>query len=159
MDVSETIRGILIADPERNVMEWQGKWWTRGSLSAFAGALGKELDRLGVTPDMAVAVAARNRPNHCYTVLTLLAGERPVSMLYAFQAPESLARDITSTRFAVLVLDEQDWSDAVATAAEETGTPVILLGASTAGRTRRSSRRSCRRRRRSGSCRRTSARR
>ena len=129
MDVSETIRGILASEPERNVMEWQGKWWTRGSLSVFAAALNKELDRLGVTPDMAVAVAARNRPNHCFTVLTLLAGERPVSMLYAFQAPESLARDITNTHFAVLLLDEQDWSDAVATAAAETGTPVILLGA------------------------------
>ncbi|MBA3053985.1 MAG: long-chain fatty acid--CoA ligase [Sphingomonadales bacterium] len=129
MDVSETIRGILTTEPERNVMEWQGKWWQRGSLATFAGALDKELDRLGVTKDMAVALAARNRPNHCYSVLTLLAGERPISMLYAYQAAESLARDITNTRFAVLLLDEQDWSETMAQAAEDTGTPVILLGA------------------------------
>lgn len=129
MDVSETIRGILTTQPERNVMESKGVWWNRGQLAHFAGALGKELERLGVARDMAVAVAARNRPSHCFSVLTLLAEERPISMLYAFQAPESLARDITNTRFAVLVLDESDWSDPVAAAAEETGTPVILLGA------------------------------
>lgn len=129
MEVSETIREVVANDPDKNIMEWKGQWWKRGQFAAFFHALSAEIQRLGVEPDMAVALAARNRPNHCFTVLTLLAEERPISMLYAYQAPESLSRDFINTRFALLILDQEDWSDTVAAAARETGTPVILLGA------------------------------
>jgi acyl-coenzyme A synthetase/AMP-(fatty) acid ligase len=129
MDISETIRAIISQEPEREVMEWQGKWWRRGALRAFADSLTAELDRLNVERDMAIAFSARNRPTHCFAILSLLAQDRPISMLYAYQAAESLARDIDKTRFAVFILDQEDWSEEVAAAAERTGTPVIVLGA------------------------------
>jgi len=129
MDISETVRAIIGNDPDRNIMEWQDRWWKRASLRDFAEALSTQLNRLDVRSEMAIAFAARNRPSHCFAILSLLAENRPISMLYAYQAPESLARDIDNTRFAVLILDQQDWSDTIAKKAEETGTHVILLGA------------------------------
>jgi len=129
MEVSERIRSVIETDPDANIMEWRGKWWKRSAFAKFAKALSAELARLGVEKDMAVAAAMRNRPNHCFAMLTLLAEERPVSALYAYQAAESLARDIVNTSFAVLIADEDEWTPTLAEAAKQTGTPAIILGA------------------------------
>lgn len=127
MNISEQIADILRTEPERPVMEWRGQWWTRGQLASFSKELETIFSRYGVTKDMAVALAGRNRPAHAFAHIALLAAARPISMLYAFQSAESLARDLISTRFAALVIDEQDWAEHLQAAASTSGTVAILL--------------------------------
>lgn len=127
VDISKRIAGIMQSGPDEPVMEWQRSWWTKGQLASYSRDFEATLDSLNIDRGMAVAFAARNRPSHCFILLSLLANARPVSMLYAFQSAESLARDLRTTRFAALVLDEQDWSEPVAAAAEESGTCVFIL--------------------------------
>jgi long-chain acyl-CoA synthetase len=110
-------------------MEWKRRWWTRGQLAEFAKALEDVLSSRRIAPDMGIAMAGRNWPAHCFAILSLQAHARPISMLYAFQAPAALARDVENTRFAALIIDEQDWSQPVQQAANESGTVAIVLGA------------------------------
>jgi long-chain acyl-CoA synthetase len=127
LDISAKIAGIMQSEPDEPVMEWKRRWWTKGQLAVYSDAFEAALNEAGIGKDMAIALAARNRPTHCFIFLSLLANARPISMLYAFQAAEALARDLRTTRFAALVLDEQDWSDAVAQATAESGTIVFIL--------------------------------
>ncbi|CAN5283968.1 hypothetical protein BH10PSE13_BH10PSE13_14400 [soil metagenome] len=127
VDISKRIADIMESGPDEPVMEWQASWWTKGQLAAYSRNFEAALEDLSIDKGAAVAFAARNRPTHCFILLSLLANARPVSMLYAFQSAESLARDIRATRFAALVLDAQDWSEPVAQAADEAGTCVFIL--------------------------------
>lgn len=127
MDISRRIADIMASGPDEPVMEWQRVWWTKGQLAAYSRDFEAALDESGIDKGAAVAFAARNRPTHCFILLSLLANARPTSMLYAFQSAESLARDLRATRFAALVLDEQDWSEPVAEAADAAGTCVFIL--------------------------------
>jgi len=127
MDIAEKVLDYMQSEPDAPMMEWQGRWLPRRSLARFAAAFEAALQRLGIEPQMAVAVPARNRPAHCLAILSLLAHRRPVSNLYAFQSPEALARDLAQTRFAALVIDVDDWSAPVAQAAEASGTAVLVL--------------------------------
>lgn len=129
MDFNERIKSVLLSEPQARAMEWNGRWWTRGQLADFAAAFEDVLSRRDVSQNSGIAVAGRNRPTHCFAMLSLQAYARPISMLYAFQTPEALARDLSTTRFAVLVIDEQDWSEAARQAANASGTIVIVLGA------------------------------
>lgn len=127
MTISERIASVINSEPEKGVMEWQGVWYTRGQLAKFAADFNAVLDAHGITGNMAVALAGRNRPSHCFAHLTILSQGRPISMLYAFQSAESLARDLTNTPFGAFVVDEQDFAPAVREAAEKAGTLVIVL--------------------------------
>lgn len=130
MNFNERIHSIIHSEPQARAMEWKGRWWTRGQLAQFTAAFEDALSNRGIAADRGIAMAGRNRPTHCFAILSLQANARPISMLYAFQAAESLARDLTQTRFAVLVIDERDWSEPVRQAANDSGTVVIVLGAS-----------------------------
>ena len=129
MNFDERINSVMHSDPDARVMEWHGRWWTRGHLATFAAALEDVLTSRGIARDAGIAVAARNRPAHCFTILSLQANSRPISMLYAFQTPDSIARELSNTRFAALIIDEQDWSEAARQASNESGTLAIVLGA------------------------------
>ena len=127
LDISERIASTIHSRSEAWVMEWQSRRWTVGQAGAFDKAFERALsDRIDVR-ETAVAIAARNRPSHCFALLSLLANARPISMLYAFQAGESLGRDISDTRFAVLVIDEQELTKPVEEAAVQSGTTIIVL--------------------------------
>lgn len=125
--ISDRVAEVIHSEPEKGVMEWHNQWFTRGQLSAFAKELDGVLQARGITVDKGIALAGRNRPSHCFASLTLLSTGRPISMLYAFQAAESLARDLTETRFAALIIDEQDFAPLVREAANRSGTTVIVL--------------------------------
>lgn len=128
MNIGERIASIIRSQPDQPVMDWKGRWWTRGQLAAFDHMLEGALRIRGIEQDMGIAIAGRNRPTHCFALLSLQANERPISMLYAFQAAESLARDLASTRFAAVLIDEQDWTEPVAAAADASGTVAFVLG-------------------------------
>jgi len=127
MTIGARIAAIIESEPDRRLLEWHGQWFTRGHLARFAGDMNAVLDARQIEPGTAVALAGRNRPSHCFATLTLTARGLPVSMLYAFQSAESLARDLTSTRFAVAIIDEQDFAPEVREAANASGTTVIVL--------------------------------
>lgn len=113
MDVRTEIGKALRRDPSRLAMEFQGKEIACGEIARLADELVRQLELANVPADAPVAIVARNRPAHAAAILGLLEAGRPVSNLYAYQSPQSLARELESAGFAAVVADEQDWSEPV----------------------------------------------
>ena len=124
---AERMPELLDGDPTDPMFEDGSKVRSRADVNAAVDKLLRLLDETGAPPDAAIGVVGRNRPLHGAAVLGLLAAGRGVTMIYAFQSPESLAADIRSSAFAAIVADQQDWSPEVEAAARETRTAGVSL--------------------------------
>ncbi len=108
-------------------IEFEGRWHGWGELRQLADHLGTLLEASGAAPGASVVLVPRNQPSAIAALLSLIARHRTVRMVYAFQAPASLARDLMRLRPAVAVLAAQDCSEPVLAALREQGTAVIAL--------------------------------
>ena len=84
-------------------IEFEGRWLTGDEVTASIDGIDDALRRAGVADGAAVGVVARNRPPHAAAVVGLLAAGRWVSMIYSFQSPEAIGRDIETLRPAAVV--------------------------------------------------------
>ncbi|PND55880.1 AMP-dependent synthetase [Mycobacterium sp. ENV421] len=108
-------------------IEFNGRWYTGDEIAAYACAIDDALRLAGVADGATVAVVARNRPPHAAAVIGLLGGGRWVPMIYSFQSPEAIGRDIEQLEPAAVVADREDWTDPVIAAARRAGTAGIAV--------------------------------
>jgi acyl-coenzyme A synthetase/AMP-(fatty) acid ligase len=123
----EQIEMALLGEPSLTAMDYKGRYFTRGEVTAFAKRLERLLLDGGVPKDATIGVVVRNRPLQAATVLGLITNGRPLTTLYAFQSPEAMAADIRGSRFAAVIADAQDWSGPVKEAAGSVGALGLLL--------------------------------
>ena len=91
---TETFAARLAGYGDRPCMEFEGRWFTGEEIVGFADAIAGRLRDAGVADGAPVGLVVRNRPPHAAAVVGFLAAARPVSMIYSFQSPESIARDV-----------------------------------------------------------------
>jgi long-chain acyl-CoA synthetase len=127
MDFSSTIRENLYTDPTAAAIEFQQQWYSRADIAAIADSIIARLDDAGVAKNAAVGIIVRNRLPHAATILGFVAAQRSFSMIYAFQSPESMARDIENLRFAAVIADRDDWTPTVIEAARNVGSLGIAI--------------------------------
>ena len=84
---------VLAAEPTREALEFEGRWYTWGDLAAVAGRVQALLDAAGIAPDGPVALISRNHPAVVAALLGLIAQGRTIRMIYAFQSPAGIARE------------------------------------------------------------------
>jgi len=72
----------------------------------------------------------RNRLPHAAAIIGFLAAGRPLSMIYSFQSPESIGRDIEKLELSAVVADHEDWADVVITAAKRAGSAGVAISLS-----------------------------
>lgn len=108
-------------------IEFEGRWYSGDDVIAYVDAINEALRDAGVAEGAAVGVVARNRPPHAAAVVGLLAAGRWVSMIYSFQSPESIARDVEQLAPAAVVADREDWTEPVIAAARRAGTAGIAI--------------------------------
>jgi long-chain acyl-CoA synthetase len=125
--VSARLAAGLAGYGPRPCLEFGGRWYSGDEITRYVDGIEAALMSAGVAAGAAVGVVVRNRPAHAAAVVGLLAAGRWVSMIYSFQSPEAIARDIETLGLAAVVADEQDWTAAVVEAAARTGTAGIAL--------------------------------
>ncbi|WP_082943671.1 class I adenylate-forming enzyme family protein [Mycobacterium sp. 1274761.0] len=108
-------------------IEFEGRWYSGTEVTAYADALASVLRSAGVPDDAPVGLVVRNRLPHAAAIVGFLAAGRAVSMIYSFQSPESIGRDIEALNLSAIVADEQDWTDEVITAAKRAGSAGVAL--------------------------------
>jgi acyl-coenzyme A synthetase/AMP-(fatty) acid ligase len=133
MNFTSVIRSRLHSLPDQPLLEFSGRWFTRGDLRRAADELIVLLEQGGVSPLSAVGFVARNRVQHAAALFGLVGDERTVSMLHAFQSPAALAADLARLRFPAVVADREDWSPAVIDAVRDAGAIGIALELDAAG--------------------------
>lgn len=117
----------LARDASRPAIEFEKRWINWGDLRRVAERLGALLDATGVETHAPVAFVPRNRPSAIAAVLGLIAKGRSIRMLYAFQSPAALARDVARLKPAVIVAAAEDYSEDVLTVLRADGGAALAL--------------------------------
>ncbi|MGV0792160.1 class I adenylate-forming enzyme family protein [Mycolicibacterium sp. XJ1819] len=121
--------GIASYGP-RPCMEFERRWYSGDEVATLINELIAELDHADVPADGLIGLVARNRLPHAAAIVGLVAARRSMAMIYSFQSPESVARDIEKLKPAAVIAERTDWSPAVLEAAKRCGSVGVALEAS-----------------------------
>ena len=103
----------LDRDPAVPAIEFQGRWYDWGTLRRTTDALHACLVATGAPEGSRIAFVPRNRPSIIAALLGLIAAGRSHRMIYAFQSPVAIARDIDRLAPAIVIAGRDDMSDEV----------------------------------------------
>ena len=131
---TETFAAGLAGYGDRPCIEFEGRWYTGNEVTGYADAIAGKLRDAGVSEDAPVGVVVRNRLPHAAAIVGLLAARRWVSMIYSFQSPDAIGRDIEQLGLAAVVADREDWTAPVIAAAKRAGSAGVASLAARAHR-------------------------
>jgi long-chain acyl-CoA synthetase len=115
---TETFAAGLASYGEKPCIEFEGRWYSGDEITGYADAIAARLHDAGVADGAPVGLVVRNRLPHAAAIIGFLAAGRPVSMIYSFQSPESIGGDIEELELSAIVVDREDWTGEVITAAK-----------------------------------------
>jgi long-chain acyl-CoA synthetase len=127
MQLAPKIRENLSKNPDKPALEFEGVWHTWGDINRYVDKINSVLNDQRIPAEAPVGLVARNRPPQAAAILGAIAYDRAISMIYAFQTPETIAKDVTNLRLAALIAEERDWTPEVIAAAKATGTLGIMV--------------------------------
>lgn len=108
-------------------IESAGRWYSGNEVTAYADAIASLLRDAGVADDAPVGLVVRNRLPHAAAIMGFIAAGRAISMIYSFQSPASIGRDIETLGLSAIVADEEDWTDEVIAAAKRAGSAGVVI--------------------------------
>jgi len=127
---TERFAAALAAYGDGPCIEFEGRWYTGDDITAYADAIASILRAAGVADDAPVGLVVRNRLPHAAAIIGFIAAGRTVSMIYSFQSPESIGRDIETLNLSAIVADVVDWTDEVIAAAKRAGSAGVAISLS-----------------------------
>lgn len=128
---TERFAAGLASYGDRQCIEFDGRWYSGAEVTAYADALASALDDAGVADDAPVGLVVRNRLHHAAAIVGFLAAGRPISMIYSFQSPEAIGRDIEKLELSAIVADREDWTGEVVAAAKRAGSAGLAISLTT----------------------------
>jgi acyl-CoA synthetase (AMP-forming)/AMP-acid ligase II len=128
---TETFAAGLASYGEQQCIEFEGRWYSGREVVAYGEAIASLLRDAGVDDRAPVGLVVRNRLQHAAAIIGFLAVGRPVSMIYSFQSPESIGRDIEKLELSAIIADREDWTDPVIEAAKRAGSAGVAIALTT----------------------------
>jgi acyl-CoA synthetase (AMP-forming)/AMP-acid ligase II len=126
-ELQQLTQQALGRDAARQAIEFEKHWVTWGDLRQVADQLSSLIDASGVEPHAPIAFVPRNRPSAIGALLGLIAKDRSIRMLYAFQSATALARDVERLKPAVIIAAAHDYSAELLTVVRAEGIAAIAL--------------------------------
>lgn len=106
--------GEALARPgEMQVVEFEHQWFDWDDLRRVQGQLTELIEASGLAADAPVTFIPRNRPWAIAALLTLLAQGRTVRMVYAFQSPAGILRDIQRLAAPLVIAEDVEFAPEV----------------------------------------------
>lgn len=127
-DLSAVCARAFRRDQSANAVLYDGRWYDWGFLKARADRLSALVAQAGIADTAPIAFIPRNRPSAVAVLLRLVEERRNVRMIYAFQSPAAIARDISSLKPRLVIATAEDWSDEVKAATRSIGAAAIGIG-------------------------------
>jgi acyl-CoA synthetase (AMP-forming)/AMP-acid ligase II len=124
---TETYAAGLASYGEQQCIEFEGRWYSGREVAAYGEAIASALRDAGVDEGAPVGLVIRNRLHHAAAIIGFLAAGRPVSMIYSFQSPDSIGRDIEKLELSAIVADREDWTEPVVEAAKRAGSAGVAI--------------------------------
>jgi acyl-coenzyme A synthetase/AMP-(fatty) acid ligase len=114
-------------DAQRHAVEFEGRWRTWGEFRDIASRVSALLAAGGAHPQAPVVLAPRNRPSVLAAFLALTAEGRNIRMIYVYQSPGGMVRDILKAKPAAFIAPLEDFSVDVVTALRAEGILGVAL--------------------------------
>ncbi|WP_375397274.1 class I adenylate-forming enzyme family protein [uncultured Sphingomonas sp.] len=128
MTLEEQCRAALTRDPDLPALEYRGEWVRWGWMRGVADRINALLDDAGLDPRAPIGFVPRNRPSAAAAMLGMIARGRTIRMIYAFQSPTGIARDVGRLKLAAVIAGAEELADEVLAVAAEQGIAAIALG-------------------------------
>ncbi|HEX7855728.1 MAG TPA: fatty acid--CoA ligase family protein [Sphingobium sp.] len=125
--LQDAMRMALDRDPAIPQIEYEGQWYTWGDIRQVADRVRALVRASGAGREQPVALIPRNRPSAVAALLGLLAEGRTVQMVYAFQSPAAIARNIETLKPSIIVGAATELGGEVEAICRETGIAAILI--------------------------------
>ncbi len=127
---TESFAAGLASYGDRPCIQFEDRWYSGSEVAAYGTAVADVLRGAGVADGAPVGLVVRNRLPHAAAIIGFLAAGRPVSMIYSFQSPEAIARDIETLELSAIVADRNDWADEVIAACARAGCAGVAISLS-----------------------------
>lgn len=124
---TETFAAGLASYGEQQCIQFEDRWYSGREVAAYGVSIEKALRDAGVANDAPVGLVVRNRLQHAAAIIGFLAAGRPLSMIYSFQSPESIGRDIEKLELSAIIADREDWTEPVSDAAKRAGSAGVAI--------------------------------
>jgi acyl-coenzyme A synthetase/AMP-(fatty) acid ligase len=125
--LEEMARAALTRDPGQRVLEFQDKVYDWGFFQGAAGAVMRLLDEAGVDPRDPIGFVPRNTAASVAAFIGMIAGARTIRMIYAFQRPVGIARDVGRLKLTGVVITARDATEEVIAVAREQGVAMVVI--------------------------------
>jgi len=125
--LQEACTRALERDPDQPALEFEGRWYAWGDLRNIAEQVTALLDESGADPLAPIVFIPRNRPSALAAMIGMLAKGRSIRMVYAFQSPSGITREIMKGQPGAVVGGAQDIEGEVADALRDAGIAAISL--------------------------------
>jgi len=119
-------RNALHQDPQNRAVEFEKRWFSWGEMREISDQLSHVIESFG-TGVLQVAFIARNRPSSIAGFVGLMAHRCAIRMLYPFQSPDMIARELDKINPVLLVASEEDYSPALLSALETRRISAVAL--------------------------------
>jgi len=117
----------LARDAAQQAIEFEGRWLTWGDMRHVADRVAALIEASGAGPAAPAAFVPHSRPSAVAALLGLIAHRRTIQMIYAFQSPAGIARDIGRVDPALVVAAAEDFTPEVLAALRASGAAAIAL--------------------------------
>jgi acyl-coenzyme A synthetase/AMP-(fatty) acid ligase len=117
----------LMREENRPAIEFGRRWFNWGEIRHVADRVGALMAASGAAPGAPVALVARNRPAAVAALLGLLAKGHTIRMIYAFQSPAAIARDVDRLNPAAVIAGATEFSDELGAVLHKRGIAGIAL--------------------------------
>jgi acyl-coenzyme A synthetase/AMP-(fatty) acid ligase len=118
----------LERDRDEPGIQFEGRWRTWGEFADTAREVVRLVEESGAPDRAPVLLIARNIPATLSALTGLIAAGRNIRMLYSFQAPAAMAREVGRLKPGVVIAAEPEFSDEVLDAVRMQGAAAIALG-------------------------------
>jgi len=126
-DVKDKLTTLLRADNTAPLLSFSGQEWCWSDVAAIVDELDEFLAQHNVDSDVSIGLVARNRPQQAAVILGMIARNRAVTMVHAYQSAVAMANDIGQLNLGVVIGDQQDWSDHITAVVKNSGALGIVL--------------------------------
>lgn len=127
MTLDQRCHDALGRAPSTQAIEYRGHWYDWGWMRGIADEIERSLVAAGIDSLTPIGFAPRNRPSAAAALLGMIAAGRTIRMIYAFQSPEGIARDVARLKLGAIIAAQEDLTAPVIEAAREQGLLAIGL--------------------------------
>jgi long-chain acyl-CoA synthetase len=127
MTLQEMMTIAIARDPALQILKFEDRWLTWSELRVPIDRIKQLIKDSGADERSAVTFVPRNYPSAIATLLGLIAQGRTIRMIYAFQSPEGIAREIDRHRSAIVIAAAKDFTDEVKAVLTAHGMAAIAL--------------------------------